>query len=230
MLRAGETGFVKIGKATDVESRRRQLQMASVEPLVVLRIIPGDLPTEAWLHRKFASLRRRGEWFEFTEAMMTITPPSEAELAALVAIPFPPAPRPAEYRGRPGRPQPSRISDKHRELNARIGSELRHWVAFMLRLGFARFGDPAAEIARLAGVNRRSAENWLQAKNNMNAANVINLAANDRFMGSFFVDFLPGVVHRATERDIRIGDAIRELHPGVAESFDRMRAGQRPSA
>jgi len=73
LIQAG--GKIKIGWATDVEARRRQLQTSHHETLVVVRIIDGDLTTERWLHERFAEHRLRGEWFAFHDDMLTVVPP-----------------------------------------------------------------------------------------------------------------------------------------------------------
>lgn len=54
---------IKIGVSTDPERRLRSLQTATASKLVLLGVVPGDLSTEAELHRHFADYRLRGEWF-----------------------------------------------------------------------------------------------------------------------------------------------------------------------
>ncbi len=54
---------VKIGTARNVKSRLAALQTANHEPLRVLGSIRGDRYVERAIHRKFAKLRIRGEWF-----------------------------------------------------------------------------------------------------------------------------------------------------------------------
>ncbi len=75
---AGEGGPVKIGWAADVRSRISELQCGCPEILVVPRLIDGDRRSEAWVHRKFAALRFRGEWFRFDPDMLSVEPPEEA--------------------------------------------------------------------------------------------------------------------------------------------------------
>ena len=74
-IRAGEDGPVKIGHATDVLARLADLQVAHHAELKLAREIPGGLAEEAWLHRRFCSLRIRGEWFRFSDEMLTIELP-----------------------------------------------------------------------------------------------------------------------------------------------------------
>lgn len=80
IIRAGLTGPVKIGKADDVERRRATLQTAHHEELVVLRVIDTAFDAEPVMHKQFAHLRIRGEWFDFDPEMLTFDPPSPHEL------------------------------------------------------------------------------------------------------------------------------------------------------
>ena len=54
-------GLIKIGRSTDVQSRMAALATGSAAPLRLLAVIHRDV--ESTLHRKFAHLRRHGEWF-----------------------------------------------------------------------------------------------------------------------------------------------------------------------
>jgi hypothetical protein len=58
-----EAGFIKVGKAVDVESRLAELQGGSPHTLTVLAVEPGGRALESALHKKFAGLRVGGEWF-----------------------------------------------------------------------------------------------------------------------------------------------------------------------
>jgi hypothetical protein len=60
----GEDGPIKIGFATNPDSRKAQMQTALAEKLNTLLVIPGTRKTETYLHRKFDALRLMGEWFE----------------------------------------------------------------------------------------------------------------------------------------------------------------------
>lgn len=74
LIRAGETGPVKIGKADDPAVRMRELQCAHYEALALIKVWPGDLAEEAALHQAFSEFRARGEWFRFTPAMLDADP------------------------------------------------------------------------------------------------------------------------------------------------------------
>lgn len=54
---------VKIGTAADLKKRLNTLQTASPMPLRVLGTTPGGRDAEQTLHRRFAHLKLRGEWF-----------------------------------------------------------------------------------------------------------------------------------------------------------------------
>jgi hypothetical protein len=63
-VRAGKRGCIKIGYTDQPIARRLALlQSACPMKLYLLLVVQGSAATEARLHRKFASLHRRGEWF-----------------------------------------------------------------------------------------------------------------------------------------------------------------------
>jgi hypothetical protein len=70
-VRAGETGSVKIGKANDVAKRVAGIQVGCPQKLAVLRVCDGDGRVEKFFHKKFAHLRQSGEWFTFSDEMLT---------------------------------------------------------------------------------------------------------------------------------------------------------------
>lgn len=57
-------GFVKIGWSSNIRRRLRHLGTGLPAPLYPLALEPGGPNIEAAAHRRFAGLRRRGEWFE----------------------------------------------------------------------------------------------------------------------------------------------------------------------
>ena len=75
IIRAGETEFVKIGKAADPEGRLHDLQCAHHDELTIIRLIDAPDAAERWLHREFKHLRVRNEWFRFDPAMLTVEVP-----------------------------------------------------------------------------------------------------------------------------------------------------------
>lgn len=64
LMQMGDAGPVKIGVASDVESRRRGLQTASPYPIRIRYTLPGRAGRERELHRRFGYFRLEGEWFE----------------------------------------------------------------------------------------------------------------------------------------------------------------------
>lgn len=70
MIRAGDTGPVKLGFAVNPDRRIGGLQIGHPEKLTVLRIMEGCRAFEAALHRHFAPLRIRGEWFTHSDEML----------------------------------------------------------------------------------------------------------------------------------------------------------------
>jgi hypothetical protein len=63
VVQAGAAGPVKIGTTTNLPRRVAELQVGNAAALTVLLKIPGDGGDEVRLHRRFARLRERGEWF-----------------------------------------------------------------------------------------------------------------------------------------------------------------------
>jgi len=64
-LESGPGGPLKIGVTTiNAESRVYSLQTGNPEELRVVAQRPGKPMEEAALHRRFADLRIRGEWFQ----------------------------------------------------------------------------------------------------------------------------------------------------------------------
>lgn len=64
-VQEGERGPIKIGVARRVEFRFSDLQVGNPRPLRLLHVISGGTDAhERSLHRRFHSLRIRGEWFE----------------------------------------------------------------------------------------------------------------------------------------------------------------------
>ena len=67
--------FVKIGFTGDLQ--RRLVTFLTYNPCEIrlLRVIPNKtIGHERWLHRHFAHLRHRHEWYNFHDEMMTIEP------------------------------------------------------------------------------------------------------------------------------------------------------------
>lgn len=60
---ADEQGFIKIGFSTNVRARLSSLSTSTRQRLEVLATVPGTIRDEADLHRRFAHLHARGEWF-----------------------------------------------------------------------------------------------------------------------------------------------------------------------
>lgn len=78
---------VKIGIAEDPERRLARLQTAHHDRLYLLAVIPTDeaRTLEAELHERFASSRRRGEWFEITPELRAWLADQRGELVSLSA-------------------------------------------------------------------------------------------------------------------------------------------------
>lgn len=55
--------FIKIGFSKDTVSREAQLRVGSSRNVRIVASQPGTMRDEKALHRQFAHLRHRGEWF-----------------------------------------------------------------------------------------------------------------------------------------------------------------------
>ncbi len=74
-IRSDRGGPVKIGVAQDVYARLVALQTAHPYPLQVIGIIRhGGRATEAALHKRFATCRLNGEWFEWNQEIEEVMP------------------------------------------------------------------------------------------------------------------------------------------------------------
>ena len=69
-IQAGLSGPIKIGVANNPKARLHTFQVGHYEELRLLAAIEGAEPEEAALHRRFASLRIRGEWFRPARALL----------------------------------------------------------------------------------------------------------------------------------------------------------------
>lgn len=74
-----ENNLVKIGCSTNIEQRIKNLSTGCIEVGQIIRVISGyGFQAEKWLHKYFKDLRVKGEWFKYTEEMLTVNIPDEA--------------------------------------------------------------------------------------------------------------------------------------------------------
>lgn len=67
IIGADESGMVKIGYTANPPKRFVALRTACPVEMTVLYLMPGDPSDEKELHRRFADLRLRKEWFRFEQ-------------------------------------------------------------------------------------------------------------------------------------------------------------------
>lgn len=65
VVQCGSTNFLKIGYSENLQKRIESPQIGSPYPLQLLATWPGGWSLEQHLHRRFADLRQKGEWFYF---------------------------------------------------------------------------------------------------------------------------------------------------------------------
>jgi hypothetical protein len=63
-IQIGSSGAIKIGWAKDPAKRIKTLQTSQPKELKILGVIPGTVSDERALHRRFATARISGEWFD----------------------------------------------------------------------------------------------------------------------------------------------------------------------
>ena len=73
-VQAGEGGPVKIGCSDEHKKRLRRLQSLNHAELKIIRVVEGDRETERWFHKQFVKNHIRGEWFAFSEEMLSFPP------------------------------------------------------------------------------------------------------------------------------------------------------------
>lgn len=66
--------MVKIGWSLTPHKRVRHIQTSAPGPVTVLGTLRGSRETEREMHRRFAHLRRHGEWFRATEELLSLIP------------------------------------------------------------------------------------------------------------------------------------------------------------
>jgi len=75
-IRAGQSGPIKIGVASDPQKRAVSISTASFMPVELLATMDGDHNVERSLHQRFKKDRLNGEWFaptpELIEFIMTL--------------------------------------------------------------------------------------------------------------------------------------------------------------
>lgn len=96
MIRAGDDGPIKIGfTASNIKKRLSGLQTSHSQRLSIFRLFEGDKADEKRLHTMFADLRRAGEWFNFSRAMLGDVGLVEISLPSQEVV-APPAPERAD--------------------------------------------------------------------------------------------------------------------------------------
>jgi hypothetical protein len=63
IIQSGETGAIKIGRTSDIETRISSLQTGCPYPLRLILLVEGYGHIERELHHKLRSYRTQGEWF-----------------------------------------------------------------------------------------------------------------------------------------------------------------------
>ncbi len=61
---------IKIGCASDPESRLRSLQCGSPVPLTIIALMRGSRRDERSLHRRFCHIRSHGEWYHPADELL----------------------------------------------------------------------------------------------------------------------------------------------------------------
>ena len=67
LVAAPDANMVKIGWTTNLRQRMSALQTGCPERLLLIGSVPGRQYQEREIHKLFAPLRARGEWFRYTD-------------------------------------------------------------------------------------------------------------------------------------------------------------------
>lgn len=170
-----DSGLVKIGFSRRTWNRLDQISASGSDKLHLLRVCEGGRVAEQWVHRKFSALRCHGEWFKFSQEMMTFKIPEEIKKDTDCGDEF----DPVQY-----------------EIN------VEQSVRACMRESYAHLRGARKIVAEDANVLPRTAQNWLAEVNLPGAVPLIQmLAANKGFRESIYslVDELSA--HRAAARE-----------------------------
>lgn len=80
-IQRGPDGPIKIGITAKVERRMSTLQTSNSERLSLMATMPGTVDDEAALHKRFASIRLTGEWFESEPELLKFIATLKSEVA-----------------------------------------------------------------------------------------------------------------------------------------------------
>lgn len=149
-IQSGGSGLVKIGFTTSLKKRVNGLTAMSATPLTVLRSIAGTMPLERAFHRMFDAQRVRGEWFHYTEEMLSGVPEDR------------------HYR-----------SVLESGADDRNGERYVVSVSRFLQEKYSKYRDARAIIAGLSESTENTARNWMAGACGPNGDSLIALAAAD---------------------------------------------------
>ncbi len=159
------TGPVKIGYSNKPKVRLSGIQTSNHRPLTILRQIAGSALAEAWLHKQFADLALRGEWFRFDARMLTIEPPCEEELLRAAA-------RPAEDD------LPDLIVAPQTAVASWGKENSIDFVCDCLLEAFGNHRSRAKAISELCGASPRTVEKWFRRQGAPELHHFLNLLLN----------------------------------------------------
>lgn len=162
-VRAAEGGPIKIGITDDLGRRMAHLRCGRSEDLIVLATMPGGRAEERKLHRRFASSRRRGEWFDPTPDLLALV----AEAIEQGHVPVPSVQLSS----------PTIDPRQEIDLAAMFGEFLEHL--------FGQVPESVRPVAALAGCSPTTAENWIRGKNFPGGLYLLKMAARDRRVGQW---------------------------------------------
>lgn len=88
---------IKIGYSRNPETRLGELQVGTQHTLELLGVMHGDMVDEGNLHKRFADLHIRGEWFRSDRVLLDFIA-GTAEVLEPQPVPEPPPPPPAPIK------------------------------------------------------------------------------------------------------------------------------------
>lgn len=197
-IRAGDDGPIKIGRAVYPRRRMSELQVSHHETLTILAIMPGGEDVEASLHRQFASLSLRGEWFRADAVLLAFIEEARREHSQVLPEP----------------PRPS-MDEAWAAMSAAREADLRHLIASTV--GTIYGTDPAARkrTASHAQVTMTAVENWLGERSTPALTPMVHLARANKVFAVWLFSLIEAWAY-ADERQCSLIEAYKVVSARIA--------------
>jgi transcriptional regulator with XRE-family HTH domain len=165
-IRRSTDGKIKIGFATDAKKRLALLQqhfrhLGFTDRLSIVRLLEGTKKDEAQLHKRFRELREIGEWFTFSDDMLT-------QNFGLADLEIPKTRKRYE-------PKPARVLASPPGPHSRIDREALPHIARRLRLLRLALKKSQKEFSSENGFTKSSWNAWETGRGRINLDDAMKL-------------------------------------------------------